>query len=112
MSSEFKLSVAYRDYMLNILCKSGSSLAEVSLVGILIGDDYDILNEAGNVLHVIDFGKPVGSPRDAQIAFSHFVADGGGATLDSKIAGEPEEVVEAEPVQAPAKKKTASKKKA
>jgi hypothetical protein len=112
MSKEFKMSVGYRHYMLNLLVKNDSSLAEVSLVGMLVGDDYEILDTVGDVLHLIDFGKVLETPRDAQIAFSNFLADGGAEILDRKIAGEPEAEVEAEPVKAPAKKRAPRKKKA
>lgn len=115
MSKEFKISVAYRNYMLNVFCTSESTLAEVSLVGMLVGNDYEILDSVGDVLHIVDFEKVMDVPREAQIAFSHFLADGGSAILDAKIAGEPEEEVVAVPVTAkpkPAPKKRAPRKKA
>lgn len=100
--------------MLNLLVKNDSPFVEVSLVGMLVGDDYEILETVGDVLHLINFEKVLETPRDAQIAFSNFLADGGAEILDKKIAGEPEveaEVV-AEPVKAPAKKRAPRKKKA
>lgn len=112
MAKEFKMSVGYRHYMLNLLVKNDSTLVEVSLVGMLVGDDYEIMDAAGDVLHVIDFGKILQTPRDAQVAFSNFLADGGAEILDKKIAGEPDVEVEAEPVQSPAKKRAPRKKKA
>lgn len=115
MSKEFKMSVGYRHYMLNLLVKNDSPLVEVSLVGMLVGDDYEILDGADKLLHMVDMGKIIETPRDAQIAFSNFLADGGAEILDKRIAGEPEpeaEVVEAEPVKAPAKKRAPRKKKA
>ena len=115
MAKEFKMSVGYRHYMLNLLVKNDSTLVEVSLVGMLVGDEYEILEESvGKVLHIIDFGKILQTPRDAQIAFSNFIADGGGAILDQKIMGEPEPEVEPEPKATPKpapKKRTTSRKK-
>lgn len=105
MSKEFKMSMGYRHYMLNLLVRNDSPLAEVSLVGMLVGDDYEILEEADKLLHLVDLGKVMETPREAQIAFSNFLADGGAEILDRKIAGEPDPEAEAEPVKAPAKKK-------
>jgi len=104
MATEFKMSIAYRHYMLNLLVKSDSPLGELSLVGMLVGDDYDILNDAEKVLHLVNFGRNIDNMRDAKVAFSNFLADGGSALIDAKIAGET-------PVEEPKKKKPTPRKK-